>query len=586
MLCLSILITSVVADPMTVRADPWLDFVNKCQNSMISFARANTGLSSKDIMGYAYLVGTDDIADKSWEWGYDAHDLYAVEPGTQINGKTINSKYLPQDNDEYLKTIKEEYLQGDPEKSDAIYYKPEGFQGTCREGTKFMVFDCDEEWVTVWDEGLQIWNVETGIIHCSYGVDAYLETHPAGFYKIKRSEVWLDLNVNLPVNHPYNSEAAIPKAGDGVVTKLAKLRPFPNENEKTDWKSTPVYALPMGTEVNVVSTELVPSKTPGSTSKYYKVSFNGSSEVQNNEVYYLAYQIPGTYYIDSRYLNVTKKGEKTPEGTALGEITNVTSKEEVYAYKSKNIGSEHIGILTKGTEIEMFPKESDANWTTVYFSGQKCYVQTKYIKKGKYKVTDISELCIADVVKDQYVVGWNPGKNNVDFYVELAYKPSGKKKKKVLWKSSHYTDTKLTIARKYMSNSRNICVTVQANTKNGDKGESFELPIFSTRAPMSTSRMKKYCIKVGKNKIKFVYGWNVSVQYSTKKNFKKAKLVEKKVKKKGHITYKQIKEIKKLKPNKTYYIRYRTKEKVYTAAGEKWISGLWSKPIKIKTKKK
>ena len=53
---------------------------------------------------------------------------------------------------------------------------------------------------------------------------------------------------------------------------------------------------------------------------------------------------------------------------------------------------------------------------------------------------------------------------------------------------------------------------------------------------------------------------------------------------KGKV-YKSIKAIKKLKKNKTYYIRRREKMEIETAAGTKWISGKWSKSIKIKTKK-
>ncbi len=126
------------------------------------------------------------------------------------------------------------------------------------------------------------------------------------------------------------------------MTKLAYLRPVPDEGEKT---YTPVYALTTGTEVNVVSTELVPSKTPGSTVKYYKVSFNGSEKVQNNAVGYLKYDVPGIYYLDSRYLNFTAKGTKTPTGAVTGEIINAKENENVYAYQSKDTDSQRVGIL-------------------------------------------------------------------------------------------------------------------------------------------------------------------------------------------------------------------------------------------------
>lgn len=585
-LCLSFLVDPAGMASVEVRAAS-SDYINRCHNSIQNASSLNP---MPQCIGYAYLVGEDDVAAASWlANSVVTHALYAVDPDTEIQGNKYDSIFYPQDNIEYLKDIKENY--GSFAATNQIYNMPEGAQYIEREGCKFTVVACDEKWVTIFDQGYQAWDpyyASSGIASgggCQTLPDAYMETHPAGFYKIQRSKVWLDLKVNLPANHPYNSVEEIPNKGTGVVTKLVKLRPHPNENEKEDWKSTPVYALPKGTEVTVVSTELIPSETPGSTSKYYKVSFNGSDKVQNNTVYYLAYKIPGVFYIDSRYLNFTKKGTKMSEDAVPGEITNVSSGGTVYVYKSKDLKSEQIGILTKGVEIQMFPEESDEKWTTVYFSGQKCYVQTKYIKKGKYTVTDISKLCLADIVNDQCVVEWNPGKNNVDFYVEIAYLASKNNKKKVLWSSDHYTDTRLVVDRKYMSCDRTISVTVQANTKNEDKGKAIQVRI--PRPVVSVSLRNKKYITVGKNKIKFSKMiWPESIQYSTKKNFKKAKILEKRVKKNGNTTYKAVREIKKLKPNTTYYIRFRDKQKVRTAAGEKWLSGAWSKPIKVKTKKK
>lgn len=285
----------------------------------------------------------------------------------------------------------------------------------------FDVVAVDEEWVIIWDRGYQAWNMygaSQGIAD-TFGcadttLDSYLETHPAGFYKIQRNKVWLDFG--LAENYPYSSEAKIPKEGNGVITKLAYLRPVPDEAEKI---YTPVYALPMGTKINVFSTEPVPSKAPGSTVKYYKVSFSGNEKVQNNMVGYLQYTVPGVFYLDSRYLNVTRTGTKTPAGAMVGKIVNIAPNGSVYVYPSKDTGSEPVGILALDGEIGMLPSESDASWTTVYFSGQKAYVEAKYIKqtskkfqdnKETYQVTDISNLRIADIVKDEIQMKWNAGK--------------------------------------------------------------------------------------------------------------------------------------------------------------------------------
>ena len=148
----------------------------------------------------------------------------------------------------------------------------------------------------------------------------------------------------------------------------------------------------------------MPSETPGSTNTYYKVSFNGTDKVQNNTVLYLTYKVPGVYYINSKCLNFTERDKALPEGNALGEITNVSSGKYIYAYESKDTDSNQLCYLENGVQLEMYPSESDADWTTVYFSGQKCYVQTKYIKKGKYKVTDIGNPYLADIVNNELII--------------------------------------------------------------------------------------------------------------------------------------------------------------------------------------
>lgn len=591
MLCLSLFAAFAVTDPVRVRADEWTNFVNKCDKSMISFAQADTGLSSEDIIGYAYLVGTDNMADKSWIRGYGVHDLYAVDPDVRINGKAVNPKYLPQDNNEYLIKIKEEYLVENPKITDAIYRKPEGFQGTQREGTMFLVFDCDEEWVTVYESGFQIWRINNGILACTSDIDAYMETHPAGFYKVRRDEVWLDLKVNLPVNHPYNSKKEIPNKGTGVVTDLVKLRPYPNEDEATDWKSTPAYALPTGTKVKVVSTELVPSETPGSTRKYYKVSFNGSKKVQNNLVNYLSYVIPGVFYVDSQCLNFTKKGEKTPEGAVLGEISNTDS--PVYAYASKDTASEKAAVLSKGAELQTLPNESDADWTTVIFSGKNVYVKTKYIKKGTYKVKDISNLHLADIVNNELIIKWDPGVGNVDYSCTIKAVGS----KKIIWSNSHVKENQLTVKSKYMQQAVRginawIVISVQANDKNGSKGKKQEYSFdFGSLLPINKSLVQSERTSVcmmyydaGYGNRQYISMFGESVQISADKNFKKARIVEYPYKENGETKYKNIYEIKNLKPNTTYYIRRRYTKKFKTAAGEKELTGPWSKAIAVRTK--
>ena len=592
MLCLSFVLASAVTNPLVVQAKPTpglvndpetIAYINQCENSINNLWPIQPSIKK---IADAYLVGEDDMATASWiEEGREAHELYAVDPNTEIQGHVYDRKYYPQDNLEYLKDIYENYSYGAFAASSRLYRMSEGAQYIEDEGCMFQVVAFDEEWVTVWDRGYQTWNSyysQEGIASsgtCEKSMDAFLQTHPAGFYKIQRNKVWIDFW--LKENHPYTSEAQIPKEGNGIVIKLANLRPVPDEGEKT---YTPVYALPTGTEVNVVSTQLVPSKTSGSTVKYYKVSFNGSEKVQNNGVGYLQYEVPGVYYLDSRYLNFTRKGTKTPAGAVQGEITNVKGNENVYAYQSKDTGSQQVGILSLGAEIEMFPSESDANWTTVYFSGQKAYVQTKYIKKAPYKVTDISKLVVADVVKDEIKMSWNAGKNNAEYSYSISMNNGNKKK--VLYSNKHYKKNSFIIKRKYIEKATRLDIKVQATDKNGKKGKTLSCSVL---LPSQDRKPDKRLMVIGKTSIKGFRGSSLgeSLQYSTNKKFKKAVIVEKYSKNKywKRKMYNSINKIKKLKKNTTYYIRRREKMEIKTAKGVKWISGKWSKSIKVKTKK-
>lgn len=412
-----------------------------------------------------------------------------------------------------------------------------------------------------------------------------METHPAGFYRVKREDVWLDLS--LKENHPWKSESEIPNAGTGKVTGLAHLCPVPDEAGAA---YSPVYALPGGTEVTVVSTELVPSQSGGSR-KYYKVAFNGSDKTQNNAVNYLAYKVPGMYYIDSRYLDFTKKGVTVPEGSKPARIANAKSKTPVYAYASKDAGSEKLGILSNDYETWSFPSESDSSWTTIWFSGQKLYVQTKYITQADYKVTDISNLVLADIKGTNLIYKWNKGVNNVDFSCKIIARYG--KLQKVIYSNDHVKKPQLTVKSSYLDEAEgNIYIVVQANNINGGKGKQLVNSFSQTdTAPLSTNGLVAQKTKIGVtytqygNK-KYYNGYlGYCIQVSTNKNFKNARTIQKTYTENGVKKYKPIFEITKLKPNTTYYIRVRYMEDIDTAAGKKQYPTRWSKALKMKTKK-
>ena len=74
--------------------------------------------------------------------------------------------------------------------------------------------------------------------------------------------------------------------------------------------------------------------------------------VQNNAVGYLQYDVPGVYYLDSRYLNFTAKGTKTPAGAVEGEIINAKKNENVYSSPRENKEVDVLCVLNTAPESE------------------------------------------------------------------------------------------------------------------------------------------------------------------------------------------------------------------------------------------
>ena len=82
MLCLLFVLVSIITNPLTARALPipgksnhaeTIAYINKCYNSIKDTKAPNQGR-----IGYAYLVGTDDIAAASWTTKRVVHEIYAV----------------------------------------------------------------------------------------------------------------------------------------------------------------------------------------------------------------------------------------------------------------------------------------------------------------------------------------------------------------------------------------------------------------------------------------------------------------------------------------------------------------------------
>ena len=152
-----------------------------------------------------------------------------------------------------------------------------------------------------------------------------------------------------------------------------------------------------------------------------------------------------------------------------------------------------------------------------------------------------------------------------------------KTKKRVGSKKTDYKKTSITVNRSYFKNNRNIIlVNIAANYKTGATEATQIVLSLDNRPP----KMKKKRLNIKKKQISFekmLIPVDI-VQYSKNKSFKNAKTVWDK---KGG----GLRAIKKLKPNTTYYIRYSITTDVSTLKGYKKIGGIWSKTIKVKTKK-
>lgn len=151
------------------------------------------------------------------------------------------------------------------------------------------------------------------------------------------------------------------------------------------------------------------------------------------------------------------------------------------------------------------------------------------------------------------------------------------KNSKAFFKKTDYEKTSITVNRSYFKNNRNIIlVNIAANYKTGATEATQIVLSLDNRLP----KMKKKHLNIKKKQISFekmLIPVDI-VQYSKNKSFKNAKTVWDK---KGG----GLKAIKKLKPNTTYYIRYSITTDVSTLKGYKKIGGIWSKTIKVKTKK-
>lgn len=171
--------------------------------SMSQFNKQYLDTNTFTVKGEAYLVGTDNVAKIG-----STQTVYSVPEGTKIQGKTIKSKYLPQDNNQTVKYIWNgsgnvvgggiDWISDHNSSAAFLEY----------ETTKFKVLAYDDQWVIVWSEGYTPYKNLTEFQSCkTYLVQT---AHRPGFYRVKREQVWLDMG---------RYESTTPKDGEKVTIK-------------------------------------------------------------------------------------------------------------------------------------------------------------------------------------------------------------------------------------------------------------------------------------------------------------------------------------------------------------------------------
>ena len=362
----------------------------KTYTSLSQFKRQLLDTDTFKVLGYAYLVGTDNVAKVG-----SLQTMYAVPAGTKIQGHTIKPDYLPQNNNQSVKAIYEGAVQGG--KSVAWVCDSDSSAAFKEyEGGKLQIVAYDDQWVTFWGEGYAPAYDISQFVACNK--DLIQTTHAPGFYRVKRSQVWIDLGRYARNIVPEGETVTLEGTGK-VTNKFLGISVKPGVAKSGD-----VYRVPQGTDLKIVSAEPIASETSGDSNTYYKIYFNGK-----NDVNYMTYKSPGYYFVNTKYVNLYKKGVKTPDGSATGKVYKLTGTSELKVYDQQNTSSTVIGALQNDAQIVYFPDESTDTWMTVWFNSRKAYVKAAYVSKTTdvSAGTTVTNMHIKDIVNNQYVIGWD-----------------------------------------------------------------------------------------------------------------------------------------------------------------------------------
>lgn len=513
-------------------------------------------------IGQAYVVGTDEVADF---WARIA--IEKVPLGTKIQGVAIDEKYLDQNNMANLEVLYSSVITAKRPNYDKSIAYMEG------EDVVLQVVAVNGDKVIFWSNGYRAFS-SSGVTEVSCNSENWLLSHPPGFYQIPASKVWLNIATEKYNVIPTGQENKVAATGNTTGSSLAvRMKP--------STEGRPAYRLNTNTSVSLASTEKV-AAIDGSGDTYYKLIFKG--DLDNG------YMSTKRYcYVNSLYVDVNLNGANKPSDLQPAYIIN-TSKELVNLRSEKNTSSGLVGKVALNTNVKYSPSESDSEWTTLWFSGKKCYIPSKYIRPGEYiKILETGRLAVKDIVNGQYVVRWDPTNTNKGYTIAITTTDNNTDLGKFQWywlyTNKRYTKNEFTIDSSYFKdgtkNRNKIYFRVTANGSN--KTLSIELPrlkvLEETNQPTWDKKGGILYKNVKDTSIYFTqYGINSQFQIATDKKF--TKNVKSTVSVSSAIYFRN------LKPNKTYYVRFRHRQYFTTADGnEVSVYGPWSKAKMMKTKK-
>ncbi len=416
------------------------------------------------------------------------------------------------------------------------------------EGEKLQVTDYDGTYVYYYSKGFKSYG--SSIYNCD--TTTLLESHPAGVYKVKKSDVWLDL-----YEHREKATSTKYVGTAQVIRETANVFQDFNMIGKAG-----CYAYPVNTEIKIVNA--TPIKASNGY-KYYKAVIKG-----DNAVGYFACN--NFYvYINEEYVNYHANNAKIPNGYSIAKIAGVAAGKAAYVYPSKDNDEGKKAVFANGAKIKTYPGMSNDKRTCIWYNDGYAYVPTNRVK------FQVDELKIKDIVKDKYVLSWSPVPVEVvltakDNWSGKQIKIDGKNTSITLPANRKTYTLNNSILYEYDGRLPRQGIEVTVQVKGDDVKGSHKL-----YCPESTSSL--FCRQPQNNKLTINSSWmgkqyGTVLEYSTNKNFKNAKKVYPK---------KNYHDVKKLKKNTKYYFRAYNTFKVKTENGSKLKKGKTSKVYAVKT---